>query len=90
MPQCKMRRRPISRKLNQTAKARKAEQWALEAEQEAGRVYDGLIASLRSILDQGKIREDKGLGIRKFKSANIDAAKAQLDIAIREQFGQRN
>lgn len=69
------------------AAARQADRAALEAEQRAGEAYDALIADLRAIVDQGKIREDKALGIRKFKSADIDAAKAQLDIAIRDNLG---
>jgi hypothetical protein len=68
--------------------ASQTERSAAEAEQKAGERYDELIAYLRSIVDQGKIREDKALGFRKFQAADIDAAKAQLDIAVRDSLGE--
>ena len=66
-------------------KAREADAEALAAEQKAATQRERLIAELRDVVAQAKIDEDKALGERKFKSADLDAAKAQLDIAKRDQ-----
>ncbi|MCI0362177.1 MAG: hypothetical protein L0211_27155 [Planctomycetaceae bacterium] len=65
----------------------KADAEALAAEQKAAAHRDRLLARLKSIVADAKIREDKALQARKFKSAEIDAAKASLDIAIRDNLG---
>ena len=64
--------------------AEKAEADALAAERRAAAQRDRLLTRLRTIVAEAKSREDVALGERKFKSAKIDAAKANLDIAIRD------
>lgn len=64
-----------------------AEEAALSAEQAAANYRARFIDRLRVVVREAKTREDKVLGERKFKSANIDAAKANLDIAIRDNLG---
>ncbi len=39
---------------------------------------------LRSFLDRARFREDQALSQRKFKAAEFDAARAQLDILVRD------
>jgi len=63
---------------------RQAGQAATTAEAKAAEVRGELVAYLQKIVKQAKDREDKALGLRKFKSADIDAAKANVDIAIRD------
>ncbi|MEX2175973.1 MAG: hypothetical protein WD872_16545 [Pirellulaceae bacterium] len=67
--------------------AHQAETAALAAEREAGAVRTRLLDDLNDVIAAAKSREDKVLGERKFKSANIDAAKANRDIAIRDNLG---
>ncbi|HEX5106480.1 MAG TPA: hypothetical protein VFV87_21825, partial [Pirellulaceae bacterium] len=64
--------------------ARKADREATAAEEKAGAVRAELIGYLQTAVAHARAREDKALGIRKFKSADVDAAKANLDIAIRD------
>jgi hypothetical protein len=64
--------------------ARKADQAATDAEKDAASARERLIAELQRIVNDARIREDKALGIRKFKNGQIDAAKAEVDIAIRD------
>lgn len=65
-------------------KARQADKSAADAESAAASVRANLIAKLQRIVDDARVREDKALGIRKFKNGEIDAAKANVDIAIRD------
>jgi hypothetical protein len=67
--------------------AHQAQAEALAAEERAAAARDGFLDKLRDVVSAAKIREDKVLGERKFKSANIDKAKADLDIAIRDNLG---
>ncbi len=64
--------------------ARQAEEDATKAEQAAGQIYDRIIADSRGFIAAGKIREDKALNVRKVQLGLIDAAKASVDIAIRD------
>jgi hypothetical protein len=64
--------------------AREADEAATRAEEAAARVRQRLVEYLQGKVTEARTHEDKALGIRKFKSANIDAAKANLDIAIRD------
>jgi hypothetical protein len=68
--------------------ANQAQAEALAAEQKAAAVREGLLQKLRNVVRDAKIREDKVLGDRKFRSADIDKAKADLDIAIRDNLGE--
>jgi len=65
-------------------KARQADREASQAEAEAGRVRARLVEYCLRVANDAHIREDKSLGIRKFKSGEIDAAKANYDIAVRD------
>jgi hypothetical protein len=64
--------------------AANAERAASEAESAAAEAREKLATELQRIVNEGRIREDKALGIRKFKNGEIDAAKASYDIAIRD------
>ena len=65
--------------------ARKADEAATEAEQKAAKARSGLVEELFQVVDTARMKwEDKALGIRKFKNGEIDAAKANVDIAIRD------
>src|SRR5439155_27026746 len=66
------------------ADARKLDRAATQAEEDAARVRDRLVGDLQRIVNDARTREDKALGIRKFKNGEIDAAKANVDIAIRD------
>ncbi|HEY2411897.1 MAG TPA: hypothetical protein VGI40_06630 [Pirellulaceae bacterium] len=66
------------------SKARKADQDASAAEKAAATAREKLVAEFQRIVDDARVREDKALGIRKFKNGEIDAAKANVDIAIRD------
>ncbi len=52
----------------------------------AGAARDKLVKNLSAIADQLRNREDIVLGLRKFQSAKLDAAKANVDIAVRDNF----
>jgi hypothetical protein len=67
-----------------TAAAREADETASTAEARAAALRTELVNYLQAQVTAARAREDKALGIRKFKSADIDAAKANLDIAIRD------
>lgn len=67
-----------------SAAARKADQAAAAAGKKAAGVRQELVGYLQERVDVARAHEDKASGIRKFKSADIDAAKANLDIAIRD------
>jgi hypothetical protein len=64
--------------------ARKADRIAADAEAAAAKERATLVAYLQNVVDEARKREDKALGIRKFKNGEIDAAKANVDIAIRD------
>jgi hypothetical protein len=64
-----------------------ADNAARAAEEEAADARERLLARLKTVVVEAKTREDKALGLRKFQSAEIDAAKANLDIAIRDDLG---
>src|SRR5262245_11434788 len=64
--------------------SRKLDQAASQAEERAARARQSLVDDLQRIVNDARIREDKALGIRKFKNGLIDAAKANVDIAIRD------
>src|SRR5205085_3536498 len=57
---------------------------AKRAEDAAASARARLTGDLQRIVNDARIREDKALGIRKFKNGEIDAAKAYVDIAIRD------
>ena len=68
--------------------AARAEREALAVEQRAGDARRRLVNTLESVVDEAKTNEDKALGLRKFKSADIDAARANVDIAVRDNLPQ--
>ena len=70
------------------AAARAANAKAEDAEERAAEERTRLVKDLQSLVDAAKIREDKILDDRKAVSGKIDAAKAQYDIAIRDDAGQ--
>lgn len=43
-----------------------------------------VVAALQEIVDRAKFREDIALNARKFRSADLDAVRARLDIAVRD------
>lgn len=51
----------------------------------AGRVRQAVLAELERLLNAARVREDKALGLRKFKAGELDAAKANVDLAIRDE-----
>jgi hypothetical protein len=75
------------------AEYRKLNRAAADAEQDAAAARSapatvtspgGLVTVMLRIVNDARIREDKALGIRKFKNGEIDAAKANVDLAIRD------
>jgi cytochrome c551/c552 len=83
--QAKPNDKALAEKLAQReAKARKLRTEATKAETTAAKDRARLVAILQNIVNEARVREDKALGIRKFKSGEIDAAKANYDIAIRD------
>src|SRR5262249_48715095 len=64
--------------------ASKADKAANDAESNGANARQRLVNELQRIVNDARIREDKALGIRKFKNGEIDAAKANVDIAIRD------
>jgi cytochrome c551/c552 len=66
----------------------KDERAAEEAEALAAGARTKLVTYFQWIVTEARKREDKALGIRKFKSGEIDAAKANVDIAIRDNLPQ--
>ncbi len=67
---------------------READRAATDAEAAAAKVRASLVTEFQRIVDDARIREDKALGIRKFKNGKIDAAKANVDIAIRDNLSE--
>lgn len=47
-----------------------------------------IVSALQRVVLQAKIEEDKELGVRKFKNADLDAARANLDLAVRDNLPQ--
>src|SRR5207247_9431755 len=72
--------------------ARKLDRASADADTAAANARAKLVAEMQRIVNDARIREDKALGIRKFKNGEIDAAKAQVDIGIRDSLpeGERN
>lgn len=68
--------------------SREAEAKAQAAEAEAGEYREGIVAELRDFIAVIKSREDKALNFRKVQLGKVDAAKANVDIAIRDNLGQ--
>ncbi len=64
--------------------ATNAAEEAREAEQEAGKIRARLLGQLQAIIDEARYRENSLLQVRKFKAADLDAAKATLDLAIKD------
>lgn len=64
--------------------AHETEAAAERAESAAAEMRADLVTAMQAVVDDARVREDKALGIRKFKSGEIDAAKANVDIAIRD------
>lgn len=64
--------------------ANEEDRTAAAAEKKAADTRAALVTELQRIVTDARIREDKALGIRKFKNGEIDAAKANVDIAIRD------
>lgn len=48
------------------------------------RARDALVKELRTMVEKAKFRETTKLGERKFKSADLDAAKANVGLAVRD------
>ena len=61
---------------------------AADAERDAANARANLVGEMTRIMNDARIREDKALGIRKFKNGEIDAAKANVDIAIRDNLSE--
>ena len=77
--------------LARTASAEAAElleekqQEAEQAEIAAAARRDDLTQAMTAIIERARFREDKLLGDRKFKAADYDAARATLDLAVRDE-----
>ncbi len=56
----------------------------VDAENEASHARDKFFKALSSLLEKARFREARLLSERKFRLADADAAKAQLDIGIRD------
>lgn len=50
--------------------------------------HDRVIQALTRIVNQAKFIEDNALNARKFKSADLDAVRAKLDLAVRDSLPQ--
>ncbi len=61
-----------------------AEERATDAESLASQKRQDLIDALQAIVSAAKFREDLALTTRKFKSADVDAAKGALGLAVRD------
>ncbi|MDX1945145.1 MAG: hypothetical protein SFU86_07045 [Pirellulaceae bacterium] len=68
--------------------ARAADEKAAKAEAKAAAARTALVGQLQNLVIAAKNREDKVLDDRKAVSGKIDAAKAQYDIAIRDNLGE--
>lgn len=64
--------------------ALQAERNAADQEQAAAKLRAKIVAKLQGEVDQAQINETKILNERKFQSAHVDKAKADLDIGIRD------
>jgi len=64
--------------------AQEANERATQAELKAKAKRDQLIDKLETITKAARFREDYGLRSRKFKSADVDAAKANIGLAVRD------
>ncbi|MFO0868227.1 MAG: hypothetical protein U0935_04710 [Pirellulales bacterium] len=77
-------------RLNQDAAAAAAQlgsdpaQATSDAIAAAERAHDRVVKALQDIVDRAKFHEDNALNARKFKSADLDAIRAKLDIAVRD------
>ncbi|MEQ8785875.1 MAG: c-type cytochrome [Pirellulaceae bacterium] len=65
-------------------KADQADAAATTDEHAAAAKRQALLDAMRSIMQAARFLEDSKLGERKFVSANLDASKARLDIAVRD------
>ena len=54
------------------------------AKSDAVTARDGIVAWMNGVLAKAKFREEQLLSRRKFKSADVDAAKAKVDIGVRD------
>ncbi len=66
------------------AEASAADEAAHEAKEEAATCKTELLAALQRYVDKAKFEEEQLLSQRKFRSADADAAKANLDLAVRD------
>lgn len=67
--------------------ATEAERVAADQEQAAAKLRNKVVAVLQTAVNNAQINETKTLGERKFQSAYLDKAKADLDIGIRDSVG---
>lgn len=65
--------------------AAQAREELARAQAAAARQRKAVLDALETMLNAARVREDKALGIRKFKAGELDAAKANVDLAIRDQ-----
>ncbi len=68
-----------------TKLAERADKDAVGVETQAAKLHDELVAKMSAFVRDAKFREDLLLSERKFKSADVDAAKANLDLAVRDE-----
>lgn len=66
------------------AETKAASDKALNLEREAGKARADLVAALRAHVAAAKFREDTLLGKRKFRMADLDKAKADEGLAVRD------
>lgn len=66
-------------------KRREAEKQAASLVDAGLALRDKFLGRLTKIVDQARAREDEASSRRKFKSADLDAAKAKLDLLIRDE-----
>jgi cytochrome c2 len=76
--------RAVDEKEKLEAQAKEFDAQATIAEHDASDSRATLLTSLRSIITEARFREDLLLSRRKFRSADYDAARARLDLAIRD------
>lgn len=67
-----------------THEAKAAAEEAVKLELNAGDLRKRLIDALQAFVVSARFREDQKLGERKFRAADLDAARAELDLAIRD------
>ena len=61
---------------------------ANDAKTDAIEMRESVVAQLNAILAKAKFREEQMLSRRKFKSADVDAAKGRYDLGIRDELPQ--